>query len=64
MTDGAGGSGGVAGPPVDLAIMSRTERPSKNGNAANHHMVGSSNTRCSAIGLFSPIAPVNLRPVV
>jgi hypothetical protein len=42
--DGAGGAGGVAGPPVDLTMMSRVEKPSKNSNAANHHMVGFSNT--------------------
>ena len=49
--DGAGGSGGVAGPPVDLTTMSRAEKPSKNSNATNHH-VGSSGTRCIAIRLF------------
>ncbi len=31
--------GGVAGPLVDLTMTSRTERPSKNNNAANHNMV-------------------------
>jgi hypothetical protein len=33
------GGGGVAEPPVDLTMMSRTEKPSKNSNAANHNMV-------------------------
>jgi len=33
--DGAGGTGGDAGPLVDLTMMSRVEKPSKNRNAAN-----------------------------
>ena len=51
MVDGADGTCRVVGPPVDLTMMSRAEKPSKNGNAANHHMVGSSNTRCSVSAL-------------
>src|ERR1700730_14308643 len=54
--DGAGGTGGVAGPLVDLTMMSRVEKPSKNRNAANHQMVDPSNMHCSAIWLFSPVA--------
>ncbi len=42
---------GVTGPPVDLTITSRAEMPSDNNTAANHHMVGSLNTRCSAVGV-------------
>ena len=42
----------LPGPQVDLTMTSRAKKPSKNSNAANHHMVGSSNTRCSAIELF------------
>jgi len=49
--DGAGGTGGDAGPLVDLTMMSRVEKPSKNRNAANHQMVDPSNTHC-----FSPVA--------
>jgi hypothetical protein len=33
-------------------MMSKAEKPSKNSNAADHHMVGSSNKRCSVIGWF------------
>jgi hypothetical protein len=40
----AGAAGGLAGPPVDLTITSRAEKPSKNSNAANHHIVCSANT--------------------
>ena len=53
--DSAGGTGGVAGPLVDLTMMSRVEKPSKNRNAANHQMVDPSNTHCS-IWLVSPVA--------
>jgi hypothetical protein len=54
--DGAGGTGGVAGPLVDLTMMSRVEKPRKSSNVANHQMVDSSDTRRSAIWLFSPVA--------
>lgn len=54
--DSAGGTGGVAGPLVDLTMMSRVEKPSKNRNAANHQMVDPFNTHCSAIWLFSLVA--------
>jgi hypothetical protein len=54
--EGANGTGGVAGPPVDLTMMSGVEKPSKNRNAANHQMVDPSNTHCSPIWLFSPVA--------
>ena len=48
------GGGGVARPPVDLTITSRTEQPSKNSNAANHHIVVHVTQRVQLLaGLFS-----------
>jgi hypothetical protein len=44
--DGAGVAGGVAGPLVDLTMMARVEKPSKNSNAANHRMVDEFATFC------------------
>ena len=45
MMDGRGWGRRCAGLPVDLTMVSRVEKPSKNSNAVNHHMVGSSNMR-------------------
>ena len=44
MMDGRGWGRRCAGLSVDLTMVSRVEKPSKNSNAANHHMVGFSNT--------------------
>ena len=50
--DGAGGTGGDAGPLVDLTMMSRVEKPSKNRNAANP-MVDPSNTQPGYLVVFA-----------